>query len=75
MICSNECGAAKDLIDEGKTGFKYKVGDLKSLFRKTNYILKEKKIHNKFIKNLRLKIKKYNLEITLKSIKKIINEN
>lgn len=75
VICSDKCGAAKDLIDEGKTGFKYKLGDLKSLFRKTNNILKEKKIHNKFIKNLRLKIKKYNLEITLKSLKKIINEN
>ena len=75
VICSDKCGAAKDLIDEGKTGFKYKVGDLKTLFKKSNDILKIKKNHNKFIKNIRLKLKKYDLEITLKSIKKIINEN
>ena len=27
------CGASADLIDEGKTGFKYKVGDLNKLYK------------------------------------------
>ena len=56
MICSDVCGIA-DLIDEGKTGFKYKIGNLNVY--KTNIVLYNKRIYARMIKNIKIKIKRY----------------
>ena len=74
VICTNNCGSSKDLVENGKTGFTYKIGDLKTLNKKTNLILNDKKISALMIKNIKEKIKKYSLIHTSKSIYKILNE-
>ena len=74
VICTKNCGASEDLVDNGKTGFKYNVGDLRTLYKKTNYILNNKKIKNQISINMKKKLRKYNINTTLKSINKIINE-
>ena len=74
VICSDVCGASADLIDEGKTGFKYKVGDSNKLYKKTNIVLYNKRIYARMIKNIKIKIKRYSIDQTLDSLKKIINE-
>ena len=74
VICSDVCGASVDLIDEGKTGYKYKVGDIKQLYKKTNIVLYNKKIYARMIKNIKIKIERYSINETLKSLKKITNE-
>ena len=74
VICTNNCGSSKDLIENGKTGFIYKVGDLKSLNKKTHLILNDKKISALMIRNIKKKIKKYSLTYTSDSICKILND-
>ena len=75
VICSYNCGASVDLIEQGKTGFKYRVGDLSDLYKKTYKILNNQKLYKMMIKKIKIKIEKYNVDKTLKSLNKIINEN
>ena len=75
VICTSDCGASVDLIEQGKTGFKYKVGDLSSLYKKTYTILNNQKLYKKMIKKIQIKIEKHNIDKTLRSINKIIYEN
>ena len=75
VICTSDCGASVDLIEQGKTGFKYKVGDLSSLYKKTYTILNNQKLYKKMIKKIKIKIEKHNIDKTLRSINKIIYEN
>lgn len=75
VICSENCGAAEDLIDEGHTGFKYKVGDLKMLKKKVDYILSNPVKLKKIISKIKKKIKNYNIDQTLISISKVLNES
>lgn len=75
VICSYNCGASVDLVEQGKTGFKYRVGDLSDLYKKTYKILNNQKLYKMMIKKIKIKIEKYNVDKTLKSINKIINEN
>jgi glycosyltransferase involved in cell wall biosynthesis len=74
VICSNNCGCSKDLVVNGKTGFTYKIGDLKNLNKKTHLILNDKKISAQMIRNIKKKIKKYSLKYTSDSICKILND-
>ena len=74
VICTNNCGCSKDLIENGKTGFTYKVGDLQSLNKKTHLILNDKKISALMIRNIKKKIKEYSLMKTSESIYKILND-
>ena len=74
VICSKSCGASSDLIENGKTGFIYKTGDINYLNKKTKLILNNKKLSLEMIKNIKRKIKNYSLTYTLNSIDKILNE-
>ena len=74
VICSENCGASKDLILNGKTGFTYPTNELKILYTKTNKILKNKSLSNKFRTNISRKIKDYDVGISANSILKILDE-
>lgn len=74
VICTSECGASEDLIINGKTGFKYKMGDIFDLQKKMFKILNDKKLYKKMSKNINKKIQKYSMHHTIKSISKILNE-
>ena len=74
VICTDNCGCSSDLIENGKTGFTYKSGDLESLYKKTKLILNDKKLSGLMKKNIKKKIKKYSLEYTSNSICKILND-
>jgi glycosyltransferase involved in cell wall biosynthesis len=74
VICTNACGCSLDLVDNGKTGFIYKRGDIQNLNKKTQLILNNNKISTKMIKNIKKKIKNYSLIHTSNSISKILNE-
>lgn len=75
VICTNTCGCSSDLIDNGKTGFTYKRGDIQNLNKKTQLILNNNKIFTKMVTNIKKKIKNYSLIYTSNSISKILNEN
>ena len=74
VICSENCGASKDLILNGKTGFTYPTNELKILYTKTNKILKNKSLSNKLRTNISRKIKDYDVDISANSILKILDE-
>lgn len=74
VICTFDCGASEDLIIDGKTGYKYKSGNIFDLQKKVFKILKNKKVHQNMSKNINKKIKKYSMNHTIKSILKILNE-
>lgn len=75
VICTNTCGCSLDLIDNGKTGFTYKSGDIQNLNKKTQLILNDNKILTQMVTNIKKKIKNYSLIYTSNSISKILNEN
>ncbi len=74
VICSENCGAASDLVVNGKTGFTYKTGDINYLNKKTKLILNNKKLSLELVNNIKKKIKNYSLTFTTNSICKILNE-
>ena len=73
VISTKNCGASSDLIVNGLTGYQYELGDLKNLSDKVNFILNNSHIQKKLIKNIKSKIKIYNMDVTINSLKKIIN--
>ena len=74
VVCSKSCGASIDLVENGKTGFIYKTGNVNFLNKKIKLILNNKKLSSEMIKNIKIKIKNYSLKQTLNSIYKILNE-
>ena len=78
-LCSNIYGL-KDAIDENKTGFFYKVGNLSDLERKILYILNNKKLVKKYGSSARKRvINNFNQNILSKNlldfISLLINKN
>jgi glycosyltransferase involved in cell wall biosynthesis len=74
VICTDNCGCSSDLVENGKTGFIYKSGDLDGLYKKTKLILNDKKLSSLMTKNIKKKIKNYSLNYTTESISKILHE-
>ena len=74
VICTDNCGCSSDLIENRKTGFIYKSGDLDDLYKKTELILNDKKLSIFMTKNIKKKIKNYSLKHTSNSIYKILND-
>ena len=74
VICTNNCGCSSDLIENGKTGFIYKSGDLDDLYKKTKLILNDKKLSSLMTRNIKKKIRNYSLKYTSNSIYKILND-
>lgn len=74
VICTDNCGCSSDLVENGKTGFVYKSGDLDDLYKKTKLILNDKKLSSLMTRNIKKKIKNYSLKYTSDSIYKILND-
>tara|TARA_A100001035_G_scaffold278212_1_gene276648 strand:+ start:206 stop:1354 length:1149 start_codon:yes stop_codon:yes gene_type:complete len=74
VICTSKCGAAKDLIINGKTGYTYKSGNLNQLKNRLKSILNDKKLRKKMSLNIKNHIKKYSIVKTVESLLKIFDE-
>ncbi len=74
VICTSKCGAAKDLIINGKTGYTYKSGNLNQLKNRLKFILNDKKLRKKMSLNIKNHIKKYSIVKTVESLLKIFDE-
>jgi glycosyltransferase involved in cell wall biosynthesis len=72
-IVSSSCGCADDLIKNFNTGLVYKEGDFLDLKNKFVKLIKNKILYSKIKSNLLLNIKKYNFDVTIKSLTKILN--
>ena len=57
VICTDNCGCSSDLVENGKTGFIYKSGDLDDLYKKTKLILNDKKLSSLMTRNIKKKLK------------------
>jgi glycosyltransferase involved in cell wall biosynthesis len=72
-IVSSSCGCADDLIKNFNTGLVYKEGDFLDLKDKFVKLIKNKILYSKIKSNLLLNITKYNFDVTIKSLTKILN--
>ncbi len=70
VISSLNCGATHDLIKNKHTGFIYNTPN--NLVKIVLKLSNNRKIQNKLIKNVKTKIKNYNVDETIIAIKKII---
>tara|TARA_B100001109_G_scaffold254109_1_gene253115 strand:+ start:413 stop:1561 length:1149 start_codon:yes stop_codon:yes gene_type:complete len=75
VICTSNCGASMDLINNGKTGFVYSSGELLELRNKVSKILNNNKLSKIMSNNIGKIIKKYTLKETTNSILNILNES
>ncbi len=73
-IVSNSCGCVDDLIEDGKTGYQYKRGDVENL-----YLAMEKLIINRhkinFTNFIKKKNKLYAFKTNVKALKKFVLNN
>lgn len=74
VICTKYCGGSYDLIEDGKTGYRYDLGNIGNLKKKVDLIINNKKFYTFILANIKKKIKHYDLDITIKSLNRIINE-
>ena len=74
VIATKQCGATEDLIKNAKTGYLYNHYELNKLFSNFNKFLNKIDLKKKIKKNIQIKIKNYNYEQTISSLKKILND-
>ena len=65
-IVSDKVGCHSDLIDEGKTGFTFKSGDVVELTKKIDLFVEMKRNEHSFKEDVKAKIENYSLENTVK---------
>lgn len=64
-IVSDKVGCHSDLIDEGKTGFTFKTGNVKDLTKKLDQFIKLLNKQHSFTEDVKNKIEPYSLENTV----------
>jgi len=73
VIASNSCGCTDDLVKNKITGFVYKEGNFIDLKKKFVQLIKNKNLYLKIKSNLKPYIKKQTFDVTISSLRKILN--
>ena len=74
VLVSSSCGCSDDLIKNSLTGFVYKEGNFIDLKRKFVKLINNKILYSNIKSNLIPHIKKHNFDVTITSLRKILNK-
>jgi len=74
VIASSACGCVDDLIKNKVTGFVYREGNFEDLKKKFLKLTDNRTLYLKIKSNLITYIKKYNFNVTINSLEKILNK-